>query len=107
MEIIFQGAKFEVEITSFEELTGGRLYSRATRTAYDVKVANDSGAKYLLTIKANDYTEDGNTYKGTASMAEGVYDLELYGVDDDGLPVIHYHKARYAQVKASSFTQVE
>ena len=118
MEIIYKGTKFEVEIKSHATLAGAHLYNLAMQRAIKVEITangtesgiDDEGnpitlTKYKLTVYPNDVT-DGNgdiLYTGSASIPQGIYNLELFSLDDDGNPVVEYYKENYAKVKESSF----
>lgn len=118
MEIIYKGTKFEVGIESAATLAGAHLYNLAMQRAINVEIkangtksgTDDEGNAttltiYKLTVYPNDVT-DGNgniLYTGSASIPQGIYNLELYSLDGDGNPVIKYYEENYAKVKESSF----
>lgn len=118
MEIIYKGTKFEVEIKSAATLAGAYLYNLAMQRAIKVEITangtesetDDEGntttsTKYKLTVYPNDVTDSNGDilYTGSASIPQGIYNLELYSLDSDDNPVIEYYKENYAKVKESSF----
>ena len=118
MEIIYKGTKFEVDIKSAATLAGAYLYNLAMQRAINVEITangtesgtDDEGntitlTKYKLIVYPNDVIDsNGDTlYTGSASIPQGIYNLELYSLDRDNNPVIEYYKENYAKVKESSF----
>jgi hypothetical protein len=118
MEIIYKGTMFEVEIKSAAVLAGAHLYNLAMQRAINVEITangtesetDDEGntttsTKYKLTVYTNDVTDSNGDilYTGSASIPQGIYNLELYSLDSDGNAVIEYYKENYAKVKESSF----
>ena len=118
MEIIYKGTKFEVEIKSAATLAGAHLYNLAMQRTINVEIAangtesetDDEGntttlTKYKLTVYPNDIAGSNGDilYTGSASIPQGIYNLELYSLDSDNNAVIEYYKENYAKVKESSF----
>ena len=118
MEIIYKGTKFEVDIKSAATLAGAYLYNLAMQRAINVEITangtesgtDDEGntitlTKYKLIVYPNDVIDsNGDTlYTGSASIPQGIYNLELYSIDSDGNPVVEYYIENYAKVKESSF----
>lgn len=118
MEIIYKGTKFEVDIKSAATLAGAYLYNLAMQRAINVEItANDTESgtddegntitltKYKLTVYPNDVIDSNGDilYTGSASIPQGIYNLELYSIDSDGNPVVEYYIENYAKVKESSF----
>lgn len=121
MEIIYKGTKFEVEIKSVATLAGAHFYNLAMRRDINVEITangtesetDDEGNTitvtiYKLTVYPNDVTNSNGDilYTGSASIPQGIYNLELYSLDDDDNPVIEYYHENYAKVKESSFGAV-
>lgn len=120
MEIIYKGTEFTTNIKSGVELAGARLYNLAMQCTIKVEIKADgteSGTdeegepitfyKYKLIVYPNDVLDtDGETvkYHGSASMPQGIYNLELYSLSSSNNPVVEYYEEKYAKVKESSFT---
>lgn len=100
MEIIYKGTLYTVPIVSPTALDAARLYNLATQSCIITKLVDKSTAgssthDYEITLEPTD----------TASIPQGIYNLELYSVDTDGNPIIQAYYENYAKVKESSFTQ--
>lgn len=117
MEIIYKGTKFEVEIKSAATLAGAHLYNLAMQRSINVEIAANGTesetdgegntitlTKYKLTVYPNDKAgSNGDILTGSASIPQGIYNLELYSLDSDNNAVIEYYKENYVKVKESSF----
>ena len=99
MEIIYKGTLYTVPVTSPTAISGARLYNLATQTHIDAELkASSSGSgayNYTMTISPSD----------TASIPQGIYNLELFSTDNENNPIIEAYYENYAKVKESSFTQ--
>lgn len=98
MEVIYKGTLYTVPIFSPSEIDGARLYNLATQTYVIATLEHlsteDGTYSYTLTLTPTD----------TASIPQGVYNLELFSTDTDGNPIIEAYYENYAKVKESSFT---
>lgn len=98
MEIIYKGTLYTVPVTSPTAISGARLYNLATQTHIDAELKASSigsGAyNYTMTISPSD----------TASIPQGIYNLELFSNTSDGVVIAAYYE-NYAKVKESSFTK--
>lgn len=97
MEIIYKGTLYVAPIVSPTEISGARLYNLATQTYIDTTLerSSDGGYNYTMSLSPSD----------TASIPQGVYNLELFSTDSEGNPIIEAYYENYAKVKESSFTQ--
>lgn len=99
MEVIYKGTLYTVPVTSPAALDGARLYNLATQTYIDAtltSVSEESGTyNYTMSLTPED----------TASIPQGVYNLELFSNNKSGDPIIQAYYENYAKVKESSFTQ--
>lgn len=99
MEIIYKGTLYTVPVTAPSELNGARLYNLATQTRIDAELVFKGS-----TTNAYDYTMT-LTPTETASIPQGVYNLELFSNDTNGGTIIQAYYENYAKVKESSFTK--
>lgn len=121
MKDIYKGTLHNDKIVTATSIDGARLYNLAMRVKVDMEITFsgtcledgtlDSTGNYELydvVIKPND-TIDPNTgditFYGTASVPQGIYNLELFSLDASGNPIIEGYYENYAKVKESSFTQ--
>lgn len=100
MEIIYKGTLYTAPIVSPTEISGARLYNLATQTyivAELIEGENSAAGNYNYKMKL--------TPAMTASIPQGIYNLELFSVDTDNNPIVEAYYENYAKVKESSFTQ--
>lgn len=103
MEIIYKGTLYTVPVVSPTAIDGARLYNLATQSSIDT----------TLTAKNNGNANGDGFYEYdmeltpavTASIPQGIYNLELFSRDSDNNPIIQAYYENYAKVKESSFTQ--
>lgn len=98
MEIIYKGTLYTVPIGSPSAIDGARLYNLATQTYVDAKLTSSNGEQ------AYNYTMTLSPEK-TASIPQGIYNLELFSVGTSNAPIIEAYYENYAKVKESSFTK--
>jgi hypothetical protein len=99
MEVIYKGTAYMIPILSPKRIDGARLYNLATRTYIDMSLdANPTDDPqvhgYYMSLSPSE----------TASIPQGIYNLELYS-DADGGAIIEAYYENYAKVKESSFTR--
>lgn len=99
MEIIYKGTLYKVPVVSPTEISGARLYNLATQAYIEAKLTGgEDGASgsygYEMEL----------TQADTASIPQGVYNLELFSIDEDGNTIIQAYRENYAKVKETSFT---
>jgi hypothetical protein len=100
MEIIYKGTLYAAPVVSPTEISGARLYNLATQTyiVAELKGGEDGASdSYGYEMKL--------TPAMTASIPQGIYNLELFSMDTDNNPIIQAYYENYAKVKESSFTQ--
>jgi hypothetical protein len=100
MEVIYKGTLYTAPIVSPTEISGARLYNLATQTyiVAELTEGEDSAVgNYNYEMKL--------TPAMTASIPQGIYNLELFSMDVDNNPIIQAYYENYAKVKESSFTQ--
>lgn len=99
MEIIYKGTLYEVPVIAPYTIDGARLYNLATQTYITTTltfVSEENGNhNYTMTL----------TPEETASIPQGIYNLELFSMTPSGFPTIHAYYENYAKVKESSFTK--
>lgn len=118
MEIIYKGTLYVAPIVSPTEISGARLYNLAMQVKIDTQLTSkgkclengklDANGKYELyemQIFPSTTSNDGVDYVGSASIPQGIYNLELFSMDVDNNPIIQAYYENYAKVKESSFTQ--
>lgn len=100
MEIIYKGTLYTAPVVSPTEISGARLYNLATQTYIEAELIegeNSAVGNYNYEMKL--------TPTMTASIPQGIYNLELFSIDSDNNPIIQAYYENYAKVKESSFTQ--
>lgn len=99
MEIIYKGTLYTAPIVSPTEISGARLYNLATQTYIVAELIEEDSAvgNYNYEMKL--------TPAMTASIPQGIYNLELFSMDNDNNPIVEAFRENYAKVKESSFTQ--
>lgn len=100
MEIIYKGTLYTVPVVSPTAIDGARLYNLATQTYIVVSLVggeeqSDGSILYNMTLAP----------ASTASIPQGIYNLELFSRDDENNPIIEAYYENYAKVKESSFTK--
>lgn len=118
MEIIYKGTLYTAPIVSPTAIEGARLYNLAMQVKIDTQLTSkgkclengelDVSGKYELyemQISPSTTSKNGVDYVGSASIPQGIYNLELFSMDTDNNPVIEAYYENYAKVKESSFTQ--
>lgn len=118
MEIIYKGTLYTAPIVSPTEISGARLYNLAMQVKIDALLESkgkclengklDANGKYELyemQISPSTTSNDGVDYVGSASIPQGIYNLELFSMDVDNNPIIQAYYENYAKVKESSFTK--
>ena len=118
MEIIYKGTLYTVSIVSPTAISGARLYNLAMQVKIDTQLTwkgkcledgkpDDNGEYELYEIQIFPLTTSNNgvDYVGSASIPQGIYNLELFSMDADNNPIIQAYYENYAKVKESSFTQ--
>lgn len=99
MEIIYKGTLYTVPVSSPTKIDGARLYNLATQTYIVASLAlinySDGAYHYSMDLTPAD----------TASIPQGIYNLELFSNDDNNNPFIEAYYDNYAKVKESSFTK--
>lgn len=100
MEIIYKGTLYTAPVVSPTEISGARLYNLATQTYIVAELIEGEGS-----VVGNYNYEMKLTPAMTASIPQGIYNLELYSMDADNNPIIQAYYENYAKVKESSFTK--
>jgi hypothetical protein len=103
MEIIYKGTLYTAPIVSPYAIDGAILYNLATQSRIET----------ILTAKNDNNANSEGLYEYdmeltpavTASIPQGIYNLELFSMDADNNPIIQAYYENYAKVKESSFTQ--
>lgn len=103
MEIIYKGTLYTAPVVSPTVISGARLYNLATQSSIAAsltpKNGNDANSEGL-------YEYDMELAPAvTASIPQGIYNLEMFSMDADNNPIIQAYYENYAKVKESSFTQ--
>lgn len=118
MEIIYKGTLYTALIVSPVAIKGARLYNLAMQVKIDTQLTpkgkcledgtlDDSGKYELYEIQISPSTTSNNgvDYIGSASIPQGIYNLELFSMDTDNNPIIQAYYENYAKVKESSFSK--
>ena len=100
MEIIYKGTLYTAPVVSPTEISGARLYNLATQTYIVAELIEGESS-----VVGNYNYEMKLTPAMTASIPQGIYNLELYSMDADNNPIIQAYYENYAKVKESSFTK--
>lgn len=98
MEIIYKGTLYAVPVVSPTAISGARLYNLATQTYIVAELTggeDGAGGSYGYEMKL--------TPNVTASIPQGIYNLELFSIDEDGNTIIQAYRENYAKVKETSF----
>lgn len=109
---------YTAPIVSPTAIEGARLYNLAMQVKIDTQLTSkgkclengelDASGKYQLyemQIFPSTTSDNGVDYVGSASIPQGIYNLELFSMDTNNNPVIEAYYENYAKVKESSFTQ--
>lgn len=109
---------YTAPIVSPTAIKGARLYNLAMQVKIDTQLTPkgkclengelDGSGEYELyemQISPSTTSKNGVDYVGSASIPQGIYNLELFSMDTNNNPVIEAYYENYAKVKESSFTQ--
>ena len=118
MEIIYKGTLYTAIVVSPTTISGARLYNLAMQVKIDTQLTwkgkclengepDDNGEYELYEIQISPSTtsNDGVDYIGSASIPQGIYNLELFSMGTGDAPIIQAYYENYAKVKESSFTK--
>lgn len=118
MKIIYKGTLHTDIVIAPTTLVGARLYNRAMQVKINMQLTEEgpclengtpdtAGTYKLYTIQIfpSTLTIDSVEYIGSASIPQGIYNLELFRIDKDDNPIIEAYYDNYAKVVESSFTQ--
>lgn len=106
MKDIYKGTLYEDNIVSPRMIDRARLYNLATQTKVDMVMQvggkcdidgtkNEDGGYNLFNIRLKP--------SATAAIPQGIYNLELFSVDEDNNPIIEAYYTNFARVLESSF----
>ena len=102
MEVIYKGTLYTVPIVSPKPIDGARLYNLATQSYIDTTLAAKNNGQQTNGMYEYDMTLSPTD---TASIPQGIYNLELFSKDSSDQPIIEAYYEKYAKVKESSFTK--
>jgi hypothetical protein len=121
MKIIYKGTLHEDIVITPTVLDGARLYNRAMQVKVDMQLTlkgsclengtldpTGSYKLYDVVIQPSNTVDPSTgdiTFYGTASVPQGIYNLELFSYDASNNPVIEGYYDNYAKVVESSFTK--